>query len=421
MPLLALLALAGCGGTDGPATFAGGSGAVQAYTNANIFDGTGGQPIQNGVLLVQDGRVTQVGSASQVQIPAGAEVTDLAGRWVIPGLINAHAHVDDPTGDRTPEEEQLDIYAHYGVTTVLSLGEASPDALALRGDRWTPQLGTARLIASGPIRTPMTVDSARILVEELAAMDVDWVKIRVDDFLGTQTKMPPEVYQAVISEANSRNLPVAVHMVTLDDAKGVLRAGASLIAHSVRDRAIDQEFIDLLNERNVCVVPTFTRELSTYVYAERPPFFDDPFFRERASPPDPDVIRTPEFQASQRSAAADYYREQLPVAKENMVRLKESGVGIAFGTDTGVTFAGRYQGYLEHVELEMMVEAGFTPAEALQAATGVTARCIGLAGQVGTLQTGAWADFVVLDANPLEDIRNTREMHGVWIAGNRIR
>lgn len=418
--VLTTLFLAACGG-DQAADSGVATGTVQAYTNANIFDGTGAQPVQDGVLLVQGGRITQVGSAAQVQVPEGAEVTDLGGRWVIPGMINAHAHVDDPQGDRTPEEEQLDIYAHYGVTTVLSLGETSPDALGLRGDRWSPQLRTSRLIASGPIRTPMTVDSARILVEELAGLDVDWVKIRVDDFLGTQQKMPPEVYQTVISEARNRDIPVAVHMVTLEDAKGVLEAGASLIAHSVRDQPIDQHFIDLLLERNVCVVPTFTRELSTYVYAERPAFFDDPFFRERAAPADPDAILTPEFRTAQTSAAAEYYRDALPVAEENMRRLQQAGVGIAFGTDTGVTFPGRYQGYLEHVELEMMVDGGFTPAQALHSATGVTARCIGLEGEVGTLQPGAWADFVVLDANPLQDIRNTRQMHGVWIAGNQIR
>jgi imidazolonepropionase-like amidohydrolase len=266
----------------------------------------------------------------------------------------------------------------------------------------------------------MTAEDARTVVDSLADRNVDWVKIRVDDFLDTQAKMPPEAYQALIARATEHNLPVAVHMVELEDAKGVLEAGADLIAHSVRDVAVDQEFIDLLLQNDVCVIPTFTREMSVYEYAERPEWFDDPFFLERAAPSDLEGFITPELQQNQQSPAAVYYREHLPIAEQNMMRLQEAGVKIGFGTDTGTGFPGRFQGYLEHLELQMMVDAGMTPEQALTAATGTTAECIDQAGQVGTLVPGAWADFVVLNANPLENIENTKQVHSVWMSGQQF-
>ncbi len=421
---LFLLVAAGCGGDAGDGAAGGGTGEVQAFTNARVWDGTGAPVMENATIVVSDSRIVSVG---QGEIPEGAEVVDLGGRFVMPGMINAHAHVENPTGTGTSVAEQLDIYAHYGVTTVLSQGEDPLDALPLRANRDNPSLRTARLYASGLIYAPTSydetsVDSARVHVDAVAAADVDWVKIRVDSNIGQQQKMPPEVYQAVISRAREHGLPVTVHLVELEDAKGVLEAGAALIGHSVRDRPVDQEFIDMMRERNVCLVPTLTRELSTYVYAERPAFLDDPFFLERAAPAGIDTFPPASLRQQQaEGAAALYYKAQLPVAERNLMALHQAGIGIAMGTDSGTRFPGRFQGYLEHLELEMMADAGMTPEAVLRAATGDAARCIRLEGTVGTLQPGAWADFIALDADPLQDIRNTRQIYGVWIAGNQIR
>ncbi|HUE95420.1 MAG TPA: amidohydrolase family protein [Longimicrobiaceae bacterium] len=422
-----LLVIAGCAGESGDAPAAAGAGG-QVFTNARIYDGTGTPIIEDGVLVVDEGgRIVAAGAASSVEVPEGAEAVDLGGRFVIPGMINAHAHVENPGGQGRSEAEQLDVYAHYGVTTVLSQGEDPQNALALRGDRESPDLRTARIYASGLIYAPpaydeTSVDSARAHINALAAADVDWVKIRVDSNLGAQQKMTPEVYQTVMATANEHGLPVAVHLVELEDAKGVLQAGAALISHSVRDQAIDQELIGMMTERNICLVPTLTRELSTYTYSERPAFLSDPFFLERSAPEGIDSFPSAQLMTQQtESAGAQYYRAQLPVAEQNLKALSDAGVGIAMGTDSGTRFPGRFQGYLEHLELEMMVDAGLTPEQALRSATGDAARCIGLEGTVGTLQPGAWADFIVLEADPLADILNTRQIQSVWIAGNQVR
>ena len=389
---------------------------LQAFTAARILDGTGADPIDDGVLLVRDGVIERVGTNEDVDIPSGAEVIDLGDRWLLPGFINAHGHV---TGDRAAALAQLEQYAYYGVTTVISLGGEDPDAFQLRDEQRDSDLGRARIYVAGPVIAPNSPEEARSDVARLAEMNVDWVKTRVDDGLDTRPKLSPEVYGEIISAAKEHGLPVAIHIVDLEDAIGIVQAGVDLVAHSVRDEAVDQALTEAMLEADICLVPTLTREVSTFAYAERPDFFDDPFFLERAAPADLDAFLTPQRQAQSESEAAQFWRSALPLALQNMNRLHDAGVGVAMGTDTGPV--GRFQGYFEHLEMEMMADAGLTPAEVIHAATGGAASCMGLAGTVGTLVPGAMADLVVLEESPLADILNTRGIHSVWTSGNRIR
>ncbi len=382
---------------------------TSALVDVRIFDGTGAPLIDNGVVVVSDGRISAVGSMESVAIPEGAEVIELDGRWLVPGFVNAHGHVNR-SGDRTSIPEQLDIYAHYGITTVLSLGD---EGVHMRDERWSPELRRSRLFVSGPSINPTSAAAARNEVERLVEMEVDWVKMHVVS-AGRGAR-----YADVLPLALEAGLPAAIHIEELDVAKDVLRAGATLLGHSVRDEPVDQELIALMRERDACLVPTFTRELSTFVYAERPDFFDDPFFLERSAPDNLEQFITPQRRAMAANPQSRYWQEALPLAMDNLRVLHEAGVGIAMGTDSGPT--GRFQGYFEHLEMEMMEDSGLSPTAVLVASTGAAARCIGLEGLVGTVTEDAWADFVVLDADPLADIRNTRAIHSVWIAGNRVR
>ncbi len=387
------------------------SGAVTAFTGALLIDGTDRAPVANATLLVRDGRVLAAGPASRVAIPAGARRTRLDGKVVIPGLINAHGHVNTPA--------DLATYAAYGITTVHSLGGEPASVFAARAEQNTPTLNRARVYLAGPVLTPTTPAEARVQVADVAAQRVDIVKIRVDDNLGTAVKMSPEVYRAVISEAHQRSLRVAVHFYYLADAKDLLDAGADFMAHSVRDVPVDAAFVGALKTKGACYSPTLMREVSTFVYESTPAFFADSLFLTHANRQWVTMLQEPARQATMRaSASAQRYKAQLPVANRNLKALSDAGVPIAMGTDTGPT--GRFQGYFELMELEMMVDAGLTPRQAITSATRDAARCMHVDLDLGTLETGKWADFVVLDASPLERISNVRRIQSVWIAGNQV-
>jgi len=399
---------------------------VRAFTNARIIDGTGGLVLENGTLIIEDGRISAVGTAAQVKPPRGATIINAAGKTIIPGLINAHGHVSDVQGLRsapefyTPENvsRQLGLYARYGVTTVFSLGGDGPPAFRMRDEQNTPALKRARIYVAGPVLTSATPEAARHDVDAVAAMKADVVKIRLDDNLGASKKMPPAVYTAVIQEAKLKGMRAIVHIFYLDDAKAVLRLGGE-ITHSVRDREVDNEFIALLKQSGSAYCPTLMREVSTFVYESTPDFFADPFFLREADPQVLAQLKEPgRQQAMHDSVAAQKYKAGLQVANRNLKKVLDAGIPIVMGTDTGP--AARFQGYFEHMELEMMVQAGMTPMQVLVAATGGAAKYMKLAGQVGTLQKGAWADLLVLGKNPLEDIRNTRSLESVWVAGNRL-
>ena len=216
----------------------------------------------------------------------------------------------------------------------------------------------------------------------------------------------------------------SVHIFYLKDAKAAIAKGVDIIAHSVRDQDVDQELIAELKRRNVGYVATLTRDLSVFVYETEPEFFRDPFFLRGISAyrKEMELLKDPALQEKTRNSKdAQALKPALQQAIRNLKILSDAGVPIALGTDSGAANdPGRWQGYFEHVELEMMVKAGMTPMQALVAATGGAARVLKLDPQLGTLEPGKYADLLVLNANPLTDIRNTRQIDSVWIAGRRV-
>jgi imidazolonepropionase-like amidohydrolase len=397
-----------------------------AFTGLTLIDGQGGELVTGAVIVVRDGRIAAAGPASSTRVPPDVQRVDLPGRFVMPGLVNAHGHVGATVGLENRAEgyteenlqRQLGLYARYGVTTVVSLGDDREAGFRLRGENDKEGLNRSRLYVAGSVITAETPEAARAAVDAAAKLKPDWIKIRVDDNLGTTEKMRPEVYRAIIDRAHEHKLRVAAHLFYLVDAKDLLRAGVDFIAHSVRDAPVDDEMIGLMKARNICLCPTLMREVSTFVYESRPAFFDDPFFRREVDPKVLAALESPARQAMARSASAQRYKKALEVARGNVLALHRAGVRIAAGTDTGPP--ARFQGYFEHLELEEMVKAGLTPSQVLVSATSEAARCLGLADRIGTLQPGRYADFIVLTRNPLADIRNTRSIESVWIAGQRI-
>ena len=423
----------------------------------HVWDGTGAPPTELAVVQIADGRILSIepvfggDDVSSEAVDTAAVLADIGteaaragvpavirkGAYLIPGLINTHGHVGGtwiPGAGLEYGEyafNELERYARFGVTMVNSLGGDRALSFALRDASWMGDVGDAvgdagdgrpppraRLLVAGPVVTGSTPEEATAMVDRVAAMGPDWIKIRVDDNLGATTKMSPETYAAVIARAREHGLRVASHLFYREDAKGLLRAGTGMVAHSIRDEPVDDETIALFHATGVCYVPTLTREVSTYAYGDRPDFFDDPFLMSDVDSAQVSMVSDPERQARVRaSGAAEAYGRALEVAQANLARLTDAGVRIAFGTDSGPL--GRFQGYFEHMEMALMAEAGLTPEQILRSATGVAAECLGR-DDIGTIEPGRRADFMIVRGNPLEDVRNLREIVGVWVGGVRV-
>lgn len=396
-----------------------------AFVGATIIDGTGGESIVNGVLVLKNEKVVAVGSKDDISIPDQAEKIDVTGKTIIPGLINGHGHVGEVKGiegghySKENLIENLEIYARYGITTVVSLGGDKEEAVNLRQVNSSFPGSRARLYIAGKVITGKTPEEAEVDIIANHAMGVDFMKIRVDDNLGTSDKMPEEVYRAVINRSHELGYQIATHMYGLEDARKLLEAGSDLLAHSIRDVRVDDAFVALIKEKGVGYCPTLTRELSTFVYEDTASFFSDPFFLREYDAAVIEPLKDPSRQEQVRnSRSAQIYKAQLPVAYANLKTLSDQGVPIIFGTDSGVPT--RFMGYFEHLEIEMMSDAGMTPMEILVSATKNVAEYLRLE-DLGTLEEGNWADFLVLDADPLADIRNWRKISQVFIGGKEVR
>ena len=396
-----------------------------AFVGATIIDGTDAAPLEDGVIVVTDGRMQTVGPRSDVTLPQEAEVIDVAGKYIMPGLINAHGHVGATIGlngnggyTRANLLRQLSWYARYGVTAVNSLGGDFGQGFRLRDEQFNSDLNRARIYVAGSVVVGDSEEDIRNEVNRNADVGANFIKVRIDDNLGATQKISRPLFEALVDQAHRRRLPVAVHLYYLDDAKFMLRTEADIIAHSVRDLPVDSEFIDMMMASDTCYIPTLTREVSTYVYESVPDFFEDPYFLKEVEPAIFEQLSSPERMSQVAgSRSAQTYKAQLPTAMDNVGTLQREGIRIAMGTDTGPP--ARFQGYFEHMEMHMMVDAGLSPHDAIRASTGVAADCIGM-GDIGTLEPGKWGDFSILTEDPVADIRNSQSIESVYIAGNLV-
>ncbi len=381
------------------------SSGVTVYEGARLIIGDGSAPIENSAFIVQGDRFTEVGRRGQLKVPSGAARVDLTGKTVIPAIVDAHTHM--PT-ERPALANVLEHKAYYGVGALMSLGSDAGDlAFEVRQQPipGAPLLRTAGrgITSPEPGRTTVpywvtTEAEARKAVQELAARKVDIVKIWVDDRDGKYKKLTPELYGAVIDEAHKNKLRVTAHIVTLEDANGLLRAGLDGFAHSVRDRDIDDAFVAMIKQRpNVFVIPNLPdRGVKT----------DLSWLSDTV--PAAELKKLQEGSSTDRPAA----QQAFGIQARNLARLNKEGILIALGTDGGVPWS-------HHLEMEDMVAAGMTPMQVIVAATRNAAQVLRLT-ELGMVAPGKSAAFVVLDANPLENITYTRRISAVYLRGTAI-
>jgi imidazolonepropionase-like amidohydrolase len=418
-----------------------------ALIGARLIDGTGEPPLENSALVIQGETLSAVGPGDSVKFPDDTAVIDCHGQTIIPGLISDHSHVGLVDGISVKPENynqqnilrQLKQYEAYGVTSVTALGFNGSLFYQLRDEQHAGKspgadlfgafrgIGTplgappAAMIPAGPdqLYRPETPEEARTAVREIVAGHPDLVKIWVDDLLGTSPKMKPEIYQAVIDEAHRAGCRVAAHIYYLADAKAVLRAGVDIIAHGVRDQPVDAEFINEMKARSTWYIATINLDECSYIFAEQPDWTKEPFFQNALQPALKAQLSDPAYlEKTLKSPRVPIFKKAVATNQANVKALYDAGVKVAFGTDSGA-IPPRIPGFAEHRELQLMVGSGLTPLQAINCATSRAAALLGLTDR-GELKPGKLADFIVLTANPLDDISNTEKITAVWHRGKKV-
>lgn len=382
--------------------------AVTVFEGARVIVGDGRAPIENATIIVSGNRFVQVGQAGGVKAPAGATRVSLAGKTVMPMIIDAHTHLSQT---REMLVNDLTRRAYYGISAALSLGQDTTDvSFQIRAETAADKIpGAARFFSAGrgitgpePGRTTAphwvtSVAEARAAVDEEAAKKVDIVKFWVDDRMGTVKKLTPEIYTAIIDEAHKKGLRTISHIYTLEDAKGTLRAGLDAFAHGVRDKDLDDEFMSIVKQHPNLVL--------------------GPNMPDRGVPTDLSWLR-------QSMPAADFQKLEAAnkenadahafwsIQARNLAKMNAAGVKIVLGTDGNTPYA-------PHIEMEDMVAAGMTPMQVLVAATRNGAQFLRI-NDAGTVEANKSADFIVLDANPLDNITNTRKIASVYFRGKQL-
>ncbi len=412
------------------------------FHGMTVITGDGSSAIENAAMVVDGGAIVAIGTDDAVDRSSVAESIDLSGRTIMPLLHSVHVHLGYLTSEGMTAENysresivaDLERHAHYGIGSVLALGSDPGDTVfEIREDQKAGRAGGARLFTVGRGITSVggwptniasisaapqqveTEEQARAAVQAMVEKNADAIKIWVDDGGGSLPKISPELFGAAIDEASQHGLKVYAHVYYLDDAKALIASGVSGLAHSIRDREVDGELIEMMRANDVLYVPTLVAHQSSSGYADQEDWVGEASMRETVDAAVIDELKGEEYvQRLRASPGLAAQREQYQTALVNLKKLSDAGVTIGLGTDSGTTT--RFPGYFEHRELKLMVDAGMTPAQAITAGTGNSAAVVGLDA---TLGEGAPADFMVLASNPLRDIKSTRNIEAVYVGGIR--
>ena len=414
------------------------------YEGARLIPGDGKPAIERSALIVENGRIARVGRLGELRPPAGAARVDLSGKTVMPTLIDIHTHTGFQKGatyvpqnyGREAIIADLNRALYFGVSAVVSQGIDPGDAaFRVREDQAAGRLGGARLFTAGrgigaPNAGPgadtykgiaydvTTEDEGRRDVRELAAQKVDFIKIWVDDRNGRAPELSAPLYRAIIDEAHKHGIRVNAHVFYLADAKELVAAGIDGFTHLTRDKEMDEELVREIVRRRVVIMPTLQNtERGRHT---TPP----PLLATWLNGPARDAIGSDlvakilNAYGGRSDAQASAARERYAILQRSLAKLARAGARIVLGGDTGLQ--DDPFGFAEHRELELMVDAGMTPMQAIVAATSSGADYLRLR-TTGILAPGKDADFIVLDGNPLNDVTNTRRIAHVFLKGREVK
>jgi imidazolonepropionase-like amidohydrolase len=405
----------------------GGSG-VTAIVGARLVDGTGAAPVNDSVVLVSGDRITAAGPRGKVQVPAGATVVDAAGKTVMPGLVDTHCHLNQPADVMY---KLLPVALHWGVTTLRMTGNDKPEIMHVYAEAKAGKFLSPRVYTAGqgfnltgpypgaPTLKPTTPEEARKGIQAHKAQNVDFIKIWMSD-----KGFSNEVIAALVDEAKKQNIPVVAHIGNVAQVKQLADLGVTDFMHEARD-GMNPEFIAYAKAKKLSFVPTLGQGQSRWYYYEHPEFLTmDPkmdgfYARGRAMLNDPErkkqVIGAPDFEQQKQRFKENNY----PFIK----MMHDAGIRVVTGTDCGAEASQTTPvGHTTHREVQMFVEAGLTPGDAIKAATLDAARVLERTENpsYGSIQAGKIADIVILNADPTADIMNTIKIDRVMRAGKWV-
>ncbi|MET0300008.1 MAG: amidohydrolase family protein [Flavitalea sp.] len=413
--------------------------------NLNIIDGNGAAAAAAVDLIIKNGLIAEIGKDLKAD---GATVVDYSNKTAIPALISGHVHIgnlkDTTTVAANYTKEnilaQVKKYADYGVLDVMVMG--SDRALLFENGFYDSlqngKINGARVYSAGygfgtpkglppfdlamdNVNRPSNVEQAKQQLDNLATLKPAMIKMWVDDGGGKFPKMDSAISATIIIEAKKKGIATAAHVFYQSDAKRLIRNGLKVIAHSIRDTIIDDELIDLMKKNNVIYIPTLTLDEYAYIYGESPSWINDEFFKRSLEPGVYEMITSPGYQQKTRTSPA--YSAKVKAwrtAMANLFKVYKAGVTVVMGTDSGA-MPIRAQGFSEHRELELLVQAGLTPLQAITTATKNGALMLGVADKTGTIEKGKLADLIILDGDPSTDISNTKKIIRVYKAGIAVR
>jgi len=437
---LSILFLVSCKSNKEPAAHTAGT----IFQDVTLIDGNGGDPVAHTDILVQGDTISSIGKQLDT---TGFTVINLSGKTIMPALISSHVHVGTLKGTSTKKENytrdnilsQLKKYQDYGVTNIMVMGTDRPVIFesGLRDSSLNGLLPGARFHSAGygfgvpqgappadfgmdHVYRPLKASQIALMMDSLVKVKPDFVKMWVDDFGGKFKKMDPAIYKTIIAEAHKHQLRVVSHAYYLTDARRLVSDGLDVIGHSIRDSVMDDQLVKAMKAKNVAYIPTLSLDEFAYIYSRKPEWVENDFFKRSLEPGVYEMVTAKKYQDSLKNSPS-YPKTvaALSTALINLKKLYDAGVLVAMGTDSGATPV-RAQGFSEHLELELMVEAGLTPLQAIGVATKNSARLLKIDRHYGTIEKGKIADLIILNENPAKDIMATRSISAVYKAGKQV-
>ncbi len=397
-----------------------------AIENVTLIDGTGRPAVANACVIVSGERILRAGPCP-IAAPAGARRIDGRGKFLIPGLMDVHIHLKGgrgPFGDQ-PQDETVGIrrlqgYLYSGVTTVLDVGNNPDFIFKLRDMERSGKIVSTRLLACGGIVTyPGSHGSSQYatlidswpqgipLLDAAIARKPDMLKLTYDEHgWGTRpriTLLPIPLMAHIIQHYNEHGIRTTAHISSETRALEAIFAGIDTLAHPVIQGPVSDNFVRLMKAKQIPEASTLTVGENYSRLAEHPEFLDQPLYRDTIEPDEIEHLKTVESAKQKENRWAWWMKVMTPVAQDNVKKVNAGGGIMALGTDTS-------EGPAVHRELELITGGGVPPLDAIRIATLNSAIFLGRARDMGSIEDGKIADLVLLEANPLDDINNTKRI-----------